>query len=193
MSEKQGATHKRWFRSANRKMIALVIGSAVAIGAIFGVQAVANSTSYEHLKLYASYNGGWRGGDHKRFAELSDSEIESRIERIVKHVAIEIDATHEQQEMIITLASAVARELKPVHGRMHASGKELQELLRAEVIDRAALERLRAERFADAEQISKTLTVALADVAEVLSLEQRKVLDERVNQFRSKHRGGRHD
>ena len=111
---------------------------------------------------------------------------------MVKHAAIEIDATQEQQEKITALVTAVATDLKPVHDRMRATGMELLELLRAETIDRAALEQLRAARLADAERISKTLVGALADVAEVLSPEQRKVLDERINQFRSMHRGGHH-
>ena len=74
--------------------------------------------------------------------------------------------------------------------RLHATGKELHDLLLANTIDRAALEQLRTERLADAERISKNLVSALADVAEVLSPEQRKLLDERINQFRSMHRGG---
>ncbi len=76
-----------------------------------------------------------------------------------------------------------------MHDRMRATGKEIHDLLLADTIDRAALETLRAERLADAEQISKNLVSALADVAEVLSPEQRKVLNERIEQFRSMRRG----
>ncbi len=190
MSDKQGAITNGWFRKGNRKVIALVTGPAIAMGGVFGVQALANSKTYEHMKLYAGFSGGWHGGDHKRLADWSDAEIEARIERMVKHAAIEIDATPEQQEQITALATAVARDLKPVHDRLRATGKALHDLLLADTIDRAALERLRAERLADAERISKNLVGALADVAEVLSPEQRKLLDERINQFRAMHRGG---
>ena len=72
---------------------------------------------------------------------------------------------------------------------MRATRKEIHDLLLADTIDRTALETLRAERLADAEQISKNLVGALADVAEVLSPEQRKVLNERIEQFRSLRRG----
>ncbi len=191
MSDKQNTTKKGWFQSGNRKVIALATGIAIAMGAGFGIQAFAHSKAYEHMKLYAGYNGGGHGGDHKGFADWSDADIEARIERMVKHAAIEIDATHEQQEKIIVLATAVAKDLKPVHDRMRATGKELHALLLADTIDRAALEQLRAERLADAERISRNLVSALADVAEVLSPEQRKLLDERIKQFRSMH-GGRH-
>ena len=192
MSNQPGTTRTGWFRKGNRKVIALVTGTAIALGGAFGVQALANSKTYEHIRVAAGFSSGWHGGDHKRFADWSDADIEARIERMVKHVAIEIDATQEQQEKITALATAVAKDLRPVHDRLRASGKELHELLLADTIDRAALERLRAGRLADAERISKNLVGALADVAEVLSPEQRKVLDERIDQFRSMHRGGHH-
>ena len=192
MSDQQGTTRKGWFRKGNRKVIALVTGTAIALGGVFGVQAFANSKTYEHVKVAAGFSSGWHGGDHKRFADWSDAEIEARIERMVKHVAIEIDATQEQQEEITALATAVAKDLKPEHDRMHATGKELHDLLLADTIDRAALEQLRAERLVDAERISEKLVSALADVAEVLSPEQRNVLDERINRFHSMHRGGHH-
>ncbi len=187
MTDKRSTAKPGWFRKGNRKAIALATGIAIAIGGVFGVQAFADSKTYGHMKLYASNFGG---GHHKRFADLSDADIEAKIERIVKHAAIEIDATQAQQDKIVALATAVAKDMKPLHGRMRAAGKEIQELLLADTIDRSALERLRAERLADAEQISKDLVNALADVAEILSLEQRKVLNDRIEQFRSLHRGG---
>ncbi len=189
MSDKRGTAKTGWFRKGNRKVIAIATGTAIAIGGIFGVQAFANSNAYGHMKLYAGYNGGWHGGHHKGFSDISDADIEAQIERIVKHAAIERDATQEQQEEITALVTAVAKDLKPVHDRMRATGKELHDLLVADTIDRTALEQLRAARLAEAEQISKKLVSALADVAEVLSPEQRKVLDERIKKFRSMRRG----
>ncbi len=109
MSDKWGTAKTGWFRKGNRKVIALATGIAIAIGGIFGVQAFANSNAYGHMKLYAGYNGGWHGGHHKGFSDISDADIETQIERIVKHAAIEIDATQEQQEKITALVTAVAR------------------------------------------------------------------------------------
>ena len=190
MSDKQTTTNEGWFHKGNRRVIALVTGAAIAIGGAFGVQAFADSKAYQHWKVSAGYSSGWHGGDHKRFADWSETEIEARIERMVKHLAIEIDATEAQQEQITALVTAVAVDLQPVRDRMRATGAELHDLLLADTIDRTALERLRAERLADAERISKTLVGALADVAEVLTPEQRRVLDQRINEFRSMHRGG---
>ena len=190
MSDKPGPVKTGWFQKGNRKMIALATGIAIVIGGIFGVQTFANSNAYGHMKLYAGHSGGWHGSHHKGFADYSEAEIEAQIERMVKHAAIEIDATQEQQEKITALVTAVAKELQPVHDQMRATGREIHDMLLADTIDRSALETLRAARFADAERMSKELVSALADVAEILSLEQRKVLDERIKQFRSMRRGG---
>jgi Spy/CpxP family protein refolding chaperone len=189
MSDQRGTAKTGWNRKSNRKLIALATGIAIAIGGVFGVQALADSKAYGHMKLYAGNYGGGHGGHHKGLSDLSDEELEARIERMVKHVAIEIDATEEQQDRITALVTAAAKDLKPVHDRLRATGKEIHDLLLADSIDRTALEKLRAERLAEAEMISKNLVSALADVAEVLSPEQRKVLDERIKEFRSMGRG----
>lgn len=192
MSDQQDTAKTGWNSKRNRKFIALATGIAIAIGGVFGVQALANSQTYGHMKLYAGYQGGGHGGHgghHKGFSNLSDEELGARIERMVKHVAIEIDATEEQQTRITALVTAAANDLKPVRDRLRATGKEIHDLLLTDPIDRAALERLRTERLAEAETISKNLVGALADVAEVLSPEQRKVLDERIKEFRFMGRG----
>ncbi len=190
MPDKRVSAKTDWYRIGNRKVIVLATAAAIALGGAFGVQAFANSNTYGHMKLYAAYKGGGHGGHHKGFAELSDADIKAQIVRIVKHAAIEIDATAEQQEKITALLVAVAKDLKPLHGEMRAAGQKIHAMLLAETIDRTALEKLRAERLAEAERISKDLVGALADVAEILSPEQRKLLDERIAEFRFLRRGG---
>ena len=58
---------------------------------------------------------------------------------------------------------------------------------------REALEKIRGERLAEVDRLSKILTTAIADVAEVLTPKQRRVLEERIREFRSMrgrwHRG----
>ena len=74
---------------------------------------------------------------------------------------------------------------------MRAAAEEMRELLMSDTIDRAAMDRLRTERVAQADRVSKTLIDTLADVAEVLTPAQRKLLEERIKEFRG-HRGWRH-
>jgi len=195
-------------RAGAVKIAAIVTATTMLIGASFGVQAVAESKMYQHAKLYVSdtsadngqphfQKAGW-GKRHKgrhgmRLANMSDAEIEKKVTRAVKHVAIEIDATDEQEQKITTLLTALAKDMKPLHGEFKAAGEELHKLLTADSIDRAAIEKIRAERIAEADRVSKELTTAIADVAEVLSPEQRSILNERIEQFKSMrgrwHRG----
>lgn len=61
---------------------------------------------------------------------------------------------------------------------------EVMELMTAPTIDRAAAETLRAERIAAIDEASKKLTAAALDVAEVLTLEQRATLAEKMKERR---------
>lgn len=184
-----------WMRLTNRRAIAFATAGLVVLGSGFGLQAFADSKTYAHMKQFAAseYHGmhGGRWGRHGRFADMSDEEIDAQIERVVKHVAIEIDATGEQTEKITNLLSAVAKDLKPLRADLLATRQQFHELLFADSIDRQALEELRAKRLEEFDRASKDLVDALADVAEVLTVEQRKVLDERIEQFRDMHRDGR--
>ena len=200
MADKQNTPKTGWFQKGNRKVIAIATGTVFVVGTAFGVQAVANSKTGAHLMVLASdgggWHGGWRGGWHGRghhggLANMTDAEIEKKIDRMVKHVAIEIDATPEQQAKITTLFVAVAKDVKPLRGEMRASGRKIHNLLLADKIDREALEKIRAARLADAERVSKTVVNAIAEAAEVLSVDQRRVLEERIQKFRSMRRGWR--
>jgi protein CpxP len=198
MADRQNIPKTGWFQKGNRRVIAIATGTVIAVGSAFGVQAVANSKTGAHMMVLASDGGswhdGWRGGWHGRgphggLASMTNAEIETKINRMVKHVAIEIDATPEQQDKITKLFVAVAKDLKPIRGEMRASGRKIHDLLLADKIDREALEKIRAARLADAERGSKTIVNAIAEAAEVLSPDQRKVLEERIQTFRSIRRG----
>ena len=59
-------------------------------------------------------------------------------------------------------------------------------LLTQPSIDRAAIEALRAEQMALADAASKRFTQALGDVAEVLTPEQRRKIDDRLTEMRER-------
>ncbi len=205
-------------RDGKVKLTAIIAATTMLIGASFGVQAVADSKVYQHAKLYVTEGGfsnsastthenpfvqqaGWGGDKHrswgrgkhrgwggKHFSEMSDADIEKRVTRVVKHVSIEIEATPEQEQKITTLVTALAKDMRPLREDFRAAGKEMHKLLIADTINREAIEKIRTERLAEADRISKEVTTAIADVAEVLTLEQRKILQERIEQFRGMRR-----
>lgn len=160
--EDRNTTRRRFFK---RAAIATLIGG---LAAGFGAKAWAfgGHGGWHH-------RGGFMGGT------MDPAEMDERIGRMVKHFAVEVDATPEQKTKLEAIAKAAAKELAPLRDKARDARKRAVELLAAPAIDREALERLRAEQIQSAEAASKRLTRALADVAEVLTPEQRKQLAER--------------
>jgi Spy/CpxP family protein refolding chaperone len=127
---------------------------------------------------------GWHGG--------GEGFSEERIERMVKHFGVEVDATPEQRAKLTEIATAAAKDLQPLREKVRAARRQGMELLAAPTIDRGAIEQLRAEQIRAADEASKRMVQALADVAEVLTPEQRKQLAERMQKRGGWRHGGRH-
>jgi len=129
------------------------------------------------------------GGRHGFGAgPIDPAEMNERIEQFVKHLAVEVDATPDQQEKLAVIAKDAAKELAPLREQAREARRKAIELFSAPNIDRAAIEQLRTIHLKQADAASRRLTQALADAAEVLTPEQRKTLAERA----ARHRGGWH-
>ena len=128
-------------------------------------KAFGQGEGWHHI---AWHDGGMFGGP------LSPAQIDDRIDRMTKHMAIEIDATADQQAKIAAIAKTAVADLRPLREKAQAARAQAVTLLTAPTIDRSAIERLRAENIGLAETASKRIAQALADAAEVLSPEQRR-------------------
>jgi Spy/CpxP family protein refolding chaperone len=127
------------------------------------------------------FGPGWHGArGHWGSVPLDPTQIEERADRMVRHVSIEIDATNEQQEKLRGIMRAMLKDVLPARDRAQAARRQARELLTATTIDRAAIEKLRADQIALADSVSKRFTQALGDAAEVLSPEQRRKLADRI-------------
>ena len=102
------------------------------------------------------------------------AQIDDRIDRMTKHMAIELDATQDQQVKLASIAKAAVADLRPLREKAQAARTQAVTLLTAPTIDRTAIERLRAEQVGLAETASKRIAQALADAADVLGPEQRR-------------------
>jgi periplasmic protein CpxP/Spy len=143
----------------------------VAVALVAGItgnllsKAFGQGNSWHHISWH---DGGVFGGP------LSPAQVDDRIDRMSKHIAIELDATADQQVKIANIAKAAVADLRPLHEKAHAARAQAVTLLTAPTIDRSAVERLRAEQIGLAETASKRIAQALTDAAEVLSPEQRR-------------------
>jgi Spy/CpxP family protein refolding chaperone len=151
---------RRFFRRAG--MFAALGGAVAAIG----------TGAYAH--------GGWRRGE-----PLSGE----RLERMLKHLYVEIDATEEQKRLLEPILKDAAAELAPLREQHHAARGRAMQLFTAEQIDPAAIEALRAEHLRLADEASRRLVRALTDAAGVLTPAQRRSLAERL-EHRRRHRWG---
>jgi protein CpxP len=111
---------------------------------------------------------------------IDPAGMDERLDRMLKHLYVEVDATEAQKQQLASIVKAAARDLLPVRDRMREARQQAVTLLSQPTVDRAALEALRAGQLQLAEQASRRLTQALADVADVLTPEQRKQLAERA-------------
>jgi Spy/CpxP family protein refolding chaperone len=111
---------------------------------------------------------------------MDPAMMEERLDRMLQHLYVEIDATDAQKQKLDPIVKQAARELAPLREKVREARREGMKLFSAESIDRAAIERFRAEQIGATDAASKRFTQALADVAEVLTPEQRKTLAARV-------------
>jgi periplasmic protein CpxP/Spy len=106
------------------------------------------------------------------------AQIDDRVNRMVRHLAIEIDASAEQQSKLQTIFAGAMKDLMPAHEQVLAARQQARDLLTQATIDRAAIEKFRADRVAAIDSASKRIAQALSDAAEVLTPEQRNRVSE---------------
>lgn len=98
------------------------------------------------------------------------------LERMLKHLYVEIDATEEQKQRLEPIVKDTLRELAPVRRNLHAARGEALKLLSQDRVDAGALETLRARQIQLADEASRRVTRALVDASEVLNPQQRRKL-----------------
>lgn len=177
-------THERVAESGKRRSFFRRAGFFAAVATIAGGIG---------LHAHAQGGPGFRGGFFGGGAPMDAAQLDERIERMLKHLYVEINATPEQQQKLAPIVKQAARDLQPLRGQMRAARQQAIELMSAESIDRAAIERARAEHLQTADAASKRLSQALADTAEVLTPAQRKQLAEHMQRRRGMaHHGMMH-
>lgn len=141
-----------------------------------------------------SGESGWRaqmfesrhGGRMVLASAIDEANVDEQVERMVAHLSIEIDATADQQQKINAIATDAAHKLLALRGEFGQRGEtanELIDLLSGPSIDRNAVEELRAEKLDLADQASKVVTQALVDVADILTVEQREEIGDKLEKL----------
>jgi Spy/CpxP family protein refolding chaperone len=141
----------------------------LAVAVVAGLTGNMLRTAFgQGFAWHAWHDGAFMGGP------LTPAQIDDRIDRATKHMAIELDASADQQAKIAGIAKAAVADLRPLQERLQAARGQALALLTAPSIDRSAIERLRAEQIGLAEAASKRIAQAVADASEVLNPDQRR-------------------
>jgi len=155
-------------RSGRRGMLVIALLAVALVAGVTGnilATAFGQGLPWHHFGMH---HGGMFGDP------LTPAQIDDRIDRMTKHMAIELDATADQQGKIAAIAKAAVGDLRALREKAQAARSQAVALLTAPTIDRTAIERLRTEQIGLAETASKRIAQAVGDAAEVLSPEQRR-------------------
>lgn len=151
----------------------------IAFVLLAGITGVAAAVGMQHG---GGEFGGWHhgGGDLNALANPADRA--AHVDKMLQHLYTEIDATDEQKRRLEPIFKRAADELIPIHQEMRSTHTVAHELLSKDRVDRLALESARQEHMQMADQGSRILVAFVADVADVLTPAQRKILLERMQQ-----------
>jgi len=122
--------------------------------------------------------GHWHGG--MMGGSFDPARAEDRADRMVRHLAIEIDATDAQQDKLRAVVKAAVKDLIPLREKVQSARLKARELLTQPTIDRAEIEKFRTEHLALADTFTKRVAQAVGDAAEILTPEQRRKLNDRL-------------
>jgi periplasmic protein CpxP/Spy len=122
---------------------------------------------------------------HRMHGPMSAADMDRHLDRMLKHLYVEIDATEAQKLRLEPIVKQAAKDLLPMRENLQAGRREALQLLTQDRVDPAALEALRAKQVGLADQASRRVTRAISEAAEVLTPAQRKDL---AAHFERRHR-----
>jgi len=132
--------------------------------------AIQNSAGLHH-----SWGGRW--GGHAMSPEAAKEHLQIASKWLLR----DIDASAEQQDRVSAIVTGAVDDLFRLRERHQQNRDAFHQQLGGATIDRAALEEIRKSEMGVADEASKRLVQALADVSDVLTPEQRQALAERIH------------
>jgi len=124
-------------------------------------------------------------GPHRRWRDADPAVMRQHIEDRVQRMLQKVKATNEQETRILAIVDQTFTDLEPFRTRRESAHQKARELLSQPTIDRAAIDALRTAQVQTFDAVSKRITQALEDAAEVLTPAQRTALADEL----ATHRG----
>jgi Spy/CpxP family protein refolding chaperone len=115
--------------------------------------------------------GGQAMPGHHGHKAMNPAQMEAHIDKMIEQCAP--DASADQRSRLHAIAKAAMADVRAAHEQLAQGHRQAHELLTAPVIDRAALEQLRAAQMQRLDAVSRRVLAAAEDGAEVLTPAQR--------------------
>jgi Spy/CpxP family protein refolding chaperone len=128
--------------------------------------------------------GGWKGGGHWCRGAASPEAQAERAEFFADWVLKKVNATDEQRARIKAIVATTLQELAPARDEHREHREAFLAALTQPSVDRGSLEDLRRAELQLAEGASQRIVTALADIADVLTPEQRAELVKMAQRWR---------
>ena len=145
-------TRRRW-----------LVAAALTVAA--GAAGVSLANALPALPGHHGHHG------HAALMAMDPAEMDAHIDKMIDQFAA--DATPDQKARVAAIVKAAVADLRPTHEQFRQAHAQAHALLTAPVIDRLALERLRAEQMQRMDVMSRRMLAAVEDAADVLTPEQR--------------------
>ncbi len=150
-------------------------GGLAAVFVVFAARPIMAAIQ-DGAGFHRSWHRGW--GHHAMNPEAAKEHLQ-----IASKWALGgIDASPAQQEQVNKILGGAVDDLFQLRQQHQTNREALAAQLGAASIDRAALEEIRKSEMALADEASRKFVQALADVADVLTPEQRQALIEHLHQ-----------
>jgi periplasmic protein CpxP/Spy len=123
-----------------------------------------------------------RGGPHHGARPMDPEARVDRMEYMVKRMFSSVKASDEQKTQAGAIVRKAAADVRPLEQKLREAHRAAFDLLSRPTIDRGAIEAQRTQQASLREAVSKRRTQALADLAEVLTPDQRAALAKRMSE-----------
>jgi Spy/CpxP family protein refolding chaperone len=146
----------------------------VVTGGLLGILLAGGVNLYAHA---------WEGSGWWFRAGHNPEMVSARIEFATDWILSRIEASDTQRQQVKAIVQATVQDLTPMREQHHQNRQTMLQALTQPTIDRVALGDVRQAELQLADTASDRIVTALANVAEVLTPEQRSKLAEFMSRW----------
>jgi Spy/CpxP family protein refolding chaperone len=163
--------------SRRSKVVYAAIGAGALLTLVAARPITAAIQNTAGGAFHHSWRGHWGGGGHA----MSPEAAKEHLQIATKWALRDIDASAEQQDRVNVIVAGTVDDLFRLKESHQQNKTAFHAALAGPAIDRAALEEIRKSEMGLADEASRRLVQALADVSDVLTPAQRQALAERMH------------